>query len=167
MEALLIINIILNLIYLTISVIKLKYIPESISETSYMWEENCKDEGTLHKAHIFSLYCFLTSALLFYPWIVETAEKWQFLCFIACAGLIASGTTPFFKERYQFTIHYIGALVAFFSWLVWMCVSSQWIGLGISVGIFIILTIWKKESFVFWAEILSIFTLFVLLLIEN
>ena len=40
MKTLLILDIILNTIYLSVTLWKMKRVPESISETSYMWESS-------------------------------------------------------------------------------------------------------------------------------
>ena len=70
--------IILSVVYLGCAIYKLKNIPESISETSYIWETNC-DHKQWHKAHLFSIYCCLMAGLMFWPWIKITPEYWQFL----------------------------------------------------------------------------------------
>lgn len=163
MEILLIINLIITVLYLTISCLKTKQIPESISETSYIWESECKDKGLWHTAYIFSIYCFITATLLFFPWLFQTPILFQFLSFLGCVGIIIAGLTPFFKEDYKGYIHYGGGMLALICWLVWMCVMSYWIPLLICILVFTILTLLKKDSYTFWAEVVGLITLFLIL----
>lgn len=61
------IALIITLIYLSISIYILKTIPESISETSYLWKG---------KINWFSVYCILLVVSLFIPWILMTPETY-------------------------------------------------------------------------------------------
>lgn len=149
------IALIITLIYLAISLYKLKGIPESISETSYLWTG---------KINWFSIYCVALVGSLITPWILMTPESYQFICFLACAGILACGTTPFFKEKFQGKIHYTGGIIAMLCWLIWMILGGYWIALIIGSILFIALTIIKKDSWVFWAELIGLIILFILIL---
>lgn len=166
MNIFLIIALIITLIYGVLSFIKNnKEIPESISATSYIWEHYCKHNGTLHKANYFSLYCFIIVILLFLPWLLSTIEMWQFLVFLACVGILAAGTTPFFKEKYQSYIHYGGGILAMICFLLWMILMKFYISLLIFGSLYILTLIFNRKNFVFWAELLGLLTLIITLLI--
>lgn len=157
------INLILTTVYILVSGIVGKKVPESISETSYIWESFCKKHGQFHIAYIFSIYCFVTAGLLFVPWIEHTPDQWQFICFIGCIGIIAAGITPFFK-KVDGIIHYVGGLIALSSGIVWFIVMG-YIPLLIHTTLsWIICTFIKKKAFVLWAELLFLGSLLVTLL---
>ena len=129
-----------------------------------MWEENCKEKGQWHTAYLFSIYCFLTAGLLFFPWLYTTPILYQFLVFIGCLGIIAAGITPFFKNNNSW-IHYIGGIVALLCGLIWISLNSPFIIILISFLIFIILSFWKPNSYIFFGEVIGLFTLILVLLI--
>lgn len=153
----------LTTIYLGISACKSRRIPESISETSYIWERDCQHNQKLiiHNAHLFSLYCAVISFLIFWPWISLTCENWQFLSFLGCMGILAAGSTPFFKESRQAPIHYGGGVLVFLCWIMWMIILDAWLILGVCGLIFCILICIKKESWVLWGELTGLFGLLV------
>lgn len=149
------IPLIITIIYLLVSIYKLKEIPQSISETSYLWT---------NKINWFSIYCILLVVSLLIPWMLITPETYQFICFISCAGISACGVTPFFKETFQGKIHYTGGVIAMLCWLIWIILGGYWIALALGAILFIILTIIKKDSWVFWGELIGLITLFILII---
>ena len=149
---------ILTTSYITGAIIKSKSIPESISETSYIWETNC-DHKQWHKAHLFSIYCCLVAGLMFWPWIKITPEYWQFICFLGCAGIMMAGVTPFFKDKYQSLIHYFGGAIIALSWISWMLIMQQYmiiVGGGLTIGVCCIV---RPKSWVFWFEVVGLLAL--------
>lgn len=148
----------LTISYMAGAIIKAKSIPESISATSYIWESNCAHKS-LHKAGLFSLYCALVAGMIFWPWVSQTSEYWQFLSFLGCTGILAAGSTPFFRESYQARIHYSGGIIAMISWLMWMIVNSFHAELGWCAGIILILCCIKRRPWVLWGELVGLFGL--------
>lgn len=49
-------------------------------------------------------------------------------------------------------------------WLIWMILGGYWIALIIGAILFIILTIIKKDSWVFWGELIGLIILFFLII---
>ena len=167
MNTALIIVTILSIIYFGVAIYKAKRIPESISETSYIWEQGCTtpvDKNGPHKAYLFSFYCALVAGLMFWPWMSQTRENIEFLCFLGCAGILAAAVTPFFKEKYQAPVHYGGGMVAVISWFVWMLCMKHVIELAAALIVLFFLIECKKESYVFWTEIVGLVTLILCLL---
>lgn len=157
----------ISILYLGTSIYKANRIPESISETAYIWEQDCmKAIGTngSHKAHLFSLYCAIVAILLFWPWISHTHENLEFLCFLGCAGILAAAITPFFKEKYQAPIHYGGGILAMISWFIWMKCMGYIVELIAAFIVIILLTTYKKESYIFWIETVGLAALILCLL---
>lgn len=149
------ISLIITIIYLAISIYKLKRVPESISDTSYLWTG---------KINWFSIYCLLLVGSIFLPWVLITPETYQFICFLSCSGILACGVTPFFKQSFEGKIHYTGGIIAMLCWLIQMVLGGYWIALLIGSILFIILTIIKKDSFVFWGEIIGLIILSIIIL---
>lgn len=153
--------------YITMATIYAKRLPESISETSYIWETECNHLNRQHRAYVFSVFCFILAILLFYPWYAVTPSKYKFLCFIGCMGVLAAGATPFFKEKGKNIIHYFGGMIAVLCSLIWMGCMGYWVPLVIGILVFIILSIIYYDSIVLWGEITALFFLIgVLILIE-
>lgn len=144
------INFIITILYQYFIIKQFKKIPESISETSYLL-------GT--KNYIFSIYCIITALLLFYPWITCTYITYQFLCFLGCSGVLFAGLTPLFREGVQKYIHYAAGGIAFISGVIWLILSQYYLFIFIDIILFILLTLIRKKSFVYWAEIIFLLTL--------
>lgn len=146
--------ILLSLIYIIVSIYKLKRIPESISETSYLW----------NKINWFTIYCMSIVGTIIIPWIDMTPSSYQFLCFLSCVGILMAGSTPLFKEKFEGTVHYAGGILAMLGWIIWAIISGYWGVLILDAIITAILSIIKPRCWVFWAEIVAILTLGILLI---
>ena len=156
MNFLAIIPLVITILYLTIYFWRIHTIPESISETSYLWSPG-----------YFTAYCFALGFSLFIPWIFFTPQHYGFLCFLGVSGIFAAGSSPFFKEKFEAKIHYTGGIVAMLMWIVWMCLQSYYIPLVVFLGISALLSILIKwNSMVFWGEVVGIATLCTLLLLK-
>lgn len=166
-QILLIIALLLMYSYIITAAIINKGIPDSISHTSYIWEKDCNHKGDAHKYYGFTLYCLITVALVFYPWITSTCETWQFLCFLSCAGMLTAGCSPNFKEGTENKIHYTGAVIAVFSLITWLLINSYFITVAIASIIMLILILIKRTSWTLWVEIVWITTLIITLIIRN
>ena len=152
---------VITFVYVLAALLKSKgEIPPTLSDTAYVWESNCDHNGQTHKGYWFTLYCFVTSALVFYPWICATSDNFQFLCFLGCAGMLFAGITPFFRTE-NYWIHLSGGTLAVASVLIWFFVSGFW---GFSVFLIIIFIVGLKEdAFFFLGEVLSLFFLMITL----
>lgn len=104
-------------------------IPESVSATSYLFNEK---NG---KHWWFTIICFIVSFGLFGPWIEISKESYQFLVFLTCGGIIFAGCSPFFRESFHKTIHYTSGILAFICCVAWLLLS----GYGTLLGVMAIL----------------------------
>lgn len=138
----------ISLAYLSLALYKVKRAPESISELSYLWDSK-----------VFSIFCIALAFSLLPFWVYETPENYQFICFLSCCGIVACGVTPFFKETFQAKIHYTGGIIAMLCWLIWMVLEKEWVFLLIDITLIIILTLVRRKSWVFWGEIVGLFSL--------
>lgn len=151
METYITISIILSLI---ISIIYnytfiYKYgIPESLSATGYIFPKS-----------LFTLYIF--SLLILLPGILEkTTYPAQIFIFLTFAGLLFAGASPEYKKSLTRIVHYGGAYLAFAAFIIYLIISN-YILLIIYLIALISLIIYKKDSYVYFAEILALLTILI------
>ena len=128
-------------------------IPTSLSETYYNIEVRFPKWGFL-----FYIYLITTVLLLIIP-IIEIAGIWGFL---SCVGLAFVGAAPDFRGIDKY-IHICGALLAAASSIVILLSIHKiiWIlPIFIIMLVFSLLTNTYKDSYVFWLEMWSFYSLF-------
>lgn len=151
------------IIFLIISLIYNGYIlykygvPVSLSETSYLLGGN--------KRYWFTAYCGVSTFLILPALLAVVPETIQFLPFFMCTGLLFSGASPLFKEGLDKPVHYVASIIAFISFVIFTILMMGWWVLGLFLILFIGLVIWKKECFVYFAEILAFLFLSIFILI--
>ena len=112
MKIVLLILLLITLVYnITASIIN-KGIPESISATSYIYNNKYK------KYYLFTFYCLLIGVGLLPIWISLSIEAIQCLAFISCVGIMFAGVTPFFNEAHHKAIHYTAGIMAACSYVL-------------------------------------------------
>ena len=122
-------------------------IPVSLSETSYLLGGN--------RRYFFTLYCYITAFLIIPVLISTVPETLVFLPFLMCSGLLFAGASPLFKTGTSKPVHYIFSLISFICYIFFMIFVMGWQWLLAFGILFISLCIWKKECFVYFAEILT------------
>ena len=136
-------------------------IPESLSNTYYLWKEK---NG---KGWLFCLMMYLVVALMMPAWInLSEGSDFQFLAFLAPASIAFVGTAPRFKDsQLESRVHTVSAIIAAACSLLWVVLVTPdgwvmliWCGFigGVSV-----LTSSYKTCLVYWLEqvaFLSTFT---------
>lgn len=148
----------MSIVYNIYAIVVNKGIPESISSTSYVFHENGK------KYYYFSIYCILTAFSLLPIWLNISNEKYEFLAFISCSGIMFAGVTPFFKEDFNKQIHYTAGILAVVSYLIWMILSGYYVWLIVEGVITLILILIDYKNFVYYIETIGLFTLLILLI---
>lgn len=147
--------------------IKGKGVPYSISETYYKIE---------HKLWFGATMVF--TACLLMPAILEvTPGSYQFTAFLACAGMIATGIAPNFREGIERKIHTTGAVLCLVFSQVLVGLTYPWM-LLVWVGYlaYTAIGLWRNwtgyfiSSFLatkpmFWVEITALASTYVILLI--
>lgn len=146
---------VLTIIYLSICISKMKDIPESISETSYIWTG---------KVNWFSLYCFSIALLLLIPWTIISKDEYRFICFIAIIGITACGATPLFKEKFQGIIHYTGGIMLIICWIIWMLIEQYYALFALDILLITSAIFIKRKSWVFWWETIPLISLIIMLI---
>ena len=117
------ISIAIALLYVLGNCLWLKGIPQSISDTFYLLNNKKKGLGWL-----FSFFCWGVLIVLI-PWFELTKfQDFQFLVFLAGAGLGFVGAAPHFKDD-ESNIHFWGAGVCIVSSQIWAFLTCWWIPL--------------------------------------
>ena len=136
-------------------------IPESLSNTYYLWKEK---NG---KGWLFCLMMYLVVALMMPAWIsLSEGSNFQFLAFLAPASIMFVGTAPRFKDGdLENKVHTISAIIAAACSLLWVAlVTPYWVAIPIYVvfeGAKAFFSKTYKTCLVYWLEqvaFLSTFT---------
>lgn len=149
------------LIYNALIITKYKKIPISLSETAYL----ISNGGNIRR-YLFTLYCTLTGITLLPPLFIVTPENFEFIPFLLCASFLFSGFSPAYKNNLpEKQVHYVSAGISFscFIFYGFFCMSWYWLlGYILLLGI---LCIWKRNCYIYFAEILALSSICIWLLI--
>lgn len=152
----LILFIIISLIYNLYIILKYKTIPVSLSETSYILGG--------FKRYWFSAYCVLVSFLILPNLLTILPESIMFLGFLMSSGLLFAGMSPLFKEGMDKTIHYASAIVSFVTFILLLILLKPWLLLWYCICL-VPFILWKKDCYVYFAEMLVHIFIILLLII--
>lgn len=167
MIVLVLISLLTLCIYIGVMV-KRNGIPSSVSDTFYSLK---------HK--LWFGVSMIVSSFILLPAILEfTPEKYQFIAFLACAGMAMVGVSPNFKEDFERPIHVIGATMVLIFSQIWVALIDSFFLLAWIP--FIVYTIYginknwdgdfissfDKTNPLFWVEIVAIFTTYSCLIIN-
>lgn len=107
------------------------------------------------------------TALLIVPVIVEsgTNSPFQFAGFLAPASLLFVGATPDYQSnKLSFILHQIGAWLAIIFVIVYsIFVPNLWWIILIFIGIAALLSLTKKDTWMFWGEMAIYLSLYIIL----
>lgn len=127
-------------------------IPESLSNTYYLWKEK---NG---KGWLFCFMMYAVVALMMPAWIsLSEGSNFQFLAFLAPASIAFVGTAPRFKDGdLENKVHTVSAIIAAACSLLWvMLVTPYWYVILIWLGFIALasmLTSSYKTAYVYWLE---------------
>lgn len=138
----------ITLIYNLIVWIKYKVVPVSISETSYIFGGN--------KRYFFTLYCIIMTFILTPQLLSILPEKYGFISFLMCTGFAFAGVSPLFKSGMDKIVHYMSAAISFVAFIIIMILFMNWWYVVAFIVPYIGLLIWKRECYVYFAEMLAI-----------
>lgn len=146
-----IVCILISIIYNGYILWRYNKIPVSLSETAYML-------GGI-KRYWFTLYCAIIGLTLLPNLFEITPEDYEVIPFLICLGLLLAGISPTFKQGLEKPVHYISSFVSFAGFILYTVLCMNWFWL-IGYGIILAnLCIWKKECYVWFAEILALIVL--------
>lgn len=155
---LIILSFLILTVYICCMIYKVGEIPSSVSATFYALE---------HK--LWFGISMVVAALLLMPIILEnTPDKYQFIAFLACTGMILVGSAPNFKEDFERYIHISGASMVLICSQIWVLVTN-YLFLLIWVPFLIymiykssikwngdIMNTMKNADILFWVEVVCI-----------
>ena len=130
-------------------------IPESLSNTYYLWKEK---NG---KGWLFCLMMYLVVALMMPAWIsLSEGSNFQFLAFLAPASIMFVGTAPRFKNGdLENRVHTYSAYIAAACSLLWVAlVTPYWWVMLIWLGFIALASIFTssyKTCLVYWLEMVA------------
>lgn len=141
------IALVIVLIYLIISFIRFKQIPESISNTFYLGNK-----------WWFSAVMIILGFLMTASLMNVTPEYYQCFAFFTGVGLIFVGTAPHFKEDLEGDVHTGGAAVFGIASQVWASLyCTPWLLL-----LWVLSPLWLfTKQKVFWTEIACIINIII------
>ena len=135
-------------------------IPKSLSMTFYLLKDSGRHGGwfpvMMYTMVTFLMPCWLT---------ISEGSDFQFLSFLACAGILFVGTAPAFKSSsLENMVHQVSAyLAAAFSILWIVLVTPYWwiilIAIGI-VGFLAVVTKTLKSGLIYWLEMIAFISTF-------
>ena len=135
-------------------------IPESLSNTYYLWREK---NG---KGWLFCLMMYLVVALMMPAWIsLSEGSNFQFLAFFAPASIAFVGTAPRFKSGgLENKVHMTSAYIAAACSLAWVAlVTPYWVAILIYVvfeGAKAFFSKTYKTCLVYWLEQIAFLSTF-------
>lgn len=144
---------IINVIYNGFIIFRYKKIPISLSETAYLL--GGPEMG--NKKYFFTLYCTIIAVCILPYLLTILPENILFLGFLMCAGLIFAGMSPMFREGLDKKVHYVSAIISFLSFIILLIINASWYSILLYALLLILLIMWKKECYIYFAEILILF----------
>ena len=159
-------------VYIAVA-IKLFGVPESLSNTYYLYESKKKGLGW-----IFTIFMWLEALLLIAPWVVlsDSFGPWEsyltFLAAFTCFGIAFVGTAPKFKEDGEAKVHVISAIVCSVSAMLWdfiPCWKIMYvpvIGALVPIVAATLTKTWDKSK-IFWLEMCAFVSSFATILTEQ
>lgn len=130
--------------YIVYSMIKAKGVPESVSATYYILE----DEGWIFQCVIGSI-----AALLLPVWL-EVTEPWrQWTAFVTCSSMVFVAMAPSFRMELQGAIHYSAAVICCISAVSWQVLEGLWDVTLWFAWLGGMLAVMWKEQWCWWIEL--------------
>lgn len=152
----LILLLLITVLYNSYVIYKYKKIPVSLSETSYMF-------GGI-KRYFFTLYCLSVGAITL-PYLFRlNLGDFEFMPFLFITGLLFAGFSPMFKQSIDREVHYTGAIISFLAFITFMFLYFPYYLIILYSILYVMLICWKRNCYVYFAEILSILMLNIWLL---
>lgn len=142
-----IIAIVILIVYLVYAYYKVG-IPYCLSDTAY----------TVGKG-IFATAMIATAACLWLPLMNVTPDKYQYLVFLAFAGIAILAVSPYKDSEFNYKLHYVGTCLAM------MAVLSLWVVKGELVvpiaTISLAITLREiTDKWLLWVELMMFFEIF-------
>lgn len=136
--------------YIIFMIIKLRKIPDSVSDTYY--------EGA---GNWFTIVMFISGILMTIRLLdISQDSAWSFISFLSGAGMLFVGAAPKFKGGEKI-IHFAGATTLLIGSQIWICMYAC----PLVLLTWLTAPLWiKRKQKMFWCEIVCLFNIFISLL---
>lgn len=148
------ISLVLLTAYIAYAVSVIKTVPWSLSDTYYQLKKRARP------AWLFQIAMIVPAMLLMPAWLEQSLEKYQFLAFLSCGGLMFVGTAPCFKLELEGMIHYAATAVCGVAAVSWVCLMGMWYVPVVLFAVAICL-IAKYKRWMFWVEVAAFVSTYV------
>ena len=141
--------------------LKIFGVPESLSNTFYLFNDKKKHLGILFPIMMASMVGLLLPA-----WLeISALNSLQFTAFLAAAGILFTGFAPAFKSNnLEKRVHIVSALTAAVFALLWVIfVSKLWFTILIWFAVILLIafiTKTTKSSYIYWLETVAFMSTF-------
>lgn len=132
--------------YIVYAVKVIKTAPWSISDTYYQLQKRARP------AWLFQIAMIVPAMLLLPAWLEQSPEKYQFLAFLSCAGLMFVGVAPCFKLELEGKVHYAATAICGLSAVAWVYLMGMWYVPVVLFTIALLMMI-KYKKWMFWVEV--------------
>lgn len=146
--------------YIVYAVCVIKTAPWSLSDTYYQLKKRARP------AWLFQIAMIVPAMLLMPAWLEQSPEKYQFLAFLSCGGLMFVGTAPCFKLELEGRIHYAATAICGVSAVTWVCLMGMWYVPVVLFTIALLLML-KYKKWMFWVEVAAFVSTYVGVLMCN
>ena len=142
-------------------------VPESLSQTYYLFKERTNALKVLFPAMIGLLVVFLLPCLF----SISEDSAFQFMAFLSMLALLFVGACPaFLNSSFDNKLHTIAAYISAAYALLWIIlVTPYWYIILIIAGIIsviAILTKTLKKSYIYWLEMIAFISIFVTIILS-
>lgn len=150
---------ILFVIYI-ISILFLFGVPDSLSQTHYLWKSRCKYGKVIFPGFL------MTFCGILLPNIMSLTEgsNYQFLGFIMIVALLFVAFSPLFLEKGIRPVHFAGAIVSAICGVCFSLVFGNWIVVLSVAMIFSILSLMYRKKSMFLMEMAAFVSVIITLL---
>ena len=140
--------------YLVLIYILFKWLP-SVSQSYYEFKEKYGEKYTW----VFTIVLILFAIPLMVAGLDKTAENpFQFLMFIAPAGIVFTAVAPKFKEDLEGKVHYRGALVGIIGSILAILFTMQFVYIAFFGMTAVALIGWLNvKNKLYWLEVLMFY----------
>lgn len=135
----------------------LKQIPASLSETYY--KLNRKNRG----GWMFVTTLFICGCSLLPLWLEFSPENIQFLVFFSSASILFVASAPEYEQPLTVSVHYVAAVICCLSAILWCLLSGYWLVVVLVFGLASIPVIKSFINLVFWVEIATFLSVYIVL----
>lgn len=163
MQILLLVGLTLFVLYnVGIFVINRGRAPGSVSATSYILQNRLGKKYSL----LFTLICMIVAGTFLPLWMESTPDNLQFLVFLACAGVLFAGSTPFFREGLDRPIHYTSGIITAIAYILWFVFvgDCDWLFYMVCAIVITCLVVWSSRVWLYFVELYGLITLAIYLI---